>query len=70
MSIPKKIDEHQFALAVVSSIAPKGNSPESIAEEQLENYLAAYAKAHEFNNPDSNKPKLNALERAQRLSKL
>ena len=65
--IPKQIDEHQFALSVVASIAPKGNSPESIAEEQIENYLAAYAKVHEFNQ--SKNKNSNLVERYNNLLK-
>lgn len=68
--IPTKIDEHQFALAVIASVPLKGDSPESVAEEKLSYYLAAYKKAHEFNSPDTDGQKLNALERAQRLASL
>lgn len=71
--IPTKIDEHEFALAVIASVLPKGDSPESVAEEKLNYYLAAYKKAHEFNEQvalESSKivTSSNPLERTRRLA--
>lgn len=64
MSDIPKIDAEKFALAVVASVSLKGDSPESIAEEQIAYYLAAYKKAEELNQP---KNKVKLLERYQRL---
>ncbi|RIJ64126.1 hypothetical protein [Rummeliibacillus sp. POC4] len=64
----KLIDPNEFALAVISSIPLKGDSPETIAEEKLNYYLAAYEKALEFN--DSYKKNENLLERYKRLNNI
>lgn len=71
--IPTKINEHEFALAVIASVPLKGDSPESVAEEKLQYYLAAYKKAHEFNEQvalESSKTitSPNLLERTKKLS--
>lgn len=64
----KLIDPNEFALAVISSIPLKGDSPETIAEEKLNYYLAAYEKALKFN--DSYKKNENLLERYKRLNNI
>lgn len=64
----KLIDPNEFALAVISSIPLKGDSPETVAEEKLNYYLAAYEKALEFN--DSYKKNENILERYKRLNNI
>ncbi|ARK25971.1 hypothetical protein SporoP37_15695 [Sporosarcina sp. P37] len=53
MSEPKNfaVDAQAFALAVVQSVDVNGDSPESIAEQKLELYLAAIAKVVEHNQP-------------------
>lgn len=65
---PELIDPNEFALAVISSIPLKGDSPETVAEEKLNYYLVAYEKALEFNN--SYKKNENLLERYKRLNNI
>lgn len=40
-----KIDAEKFALAVISSVPAIGDSPEAIAQEKIELYVAAYEAA-------------------------
>lgn len=45
----KKINAHDFALAVVSGNPIKGDSPDTIAKESLELYLSSFDVATEHN---------------------
>lgn len=45
----RRIDPEKFALSVVNSSPAIGNSPEAIAKEKLEIYLASYKEAEVFN---------------------
>lgn len=58
------LDPAQFALAVIQSVPVNGDSPETIAKEKLDLYLAAYEQANNFINKD--KSKTNPLERAKK----
>ena len=45
----KNIDPEKFALAVISSAASHGDSPETIAKEKLRLYVAAFEEAVNYN---------------------
>lgn len=45
----KNIDPEKFALTVISSTLAKSDSPEAIAKEKLELYVASYNVADEYN---------------------
>lgn len=45
----KYIDPEKFALHVLGSTPAKGDSPEAIAKEKVEQYVAAYQEATSYN---------------------
>jgi len=48
-TVLKNIDPEKFALAVISSTASYGDSPETIAKEKLRLYVAAFEEAVNYN---------------------
>ncbi|RKD22584.1 hypothetical protein BEP19_10000 [Ammoniphilus oxalaticus] len=45
----KRIDPEKFALSVVSSSSAISDSPEAIAKEKVEIYVASYKEAEDYN---------------------
>ncbi|MGG4155878.1 hypothetical protein [Bacillus muralis] len=64
----QKINANEFAMNVMKSTVVYGDSPESIAEQKLILYLAAYEKATVYNSPILDIP--NTIKKEERYDTL